>query len=251
MDMDMKSCIGRRTIAIGLSASAALLATGCTQLRPTAPGWTGKPAFSIVEVQIHDGQSFGDYVTGHTATIARRGGRFLVAGARADSVEGSRPPRTMVIHQWPDAQTFLDWYNSPEYAPWKTKRHAAATADVILAQGLIESAPSSNAPPGFSVVDIDVRDAEPFSRYVQGHMPSLAAAGGQFLAAGGRIEVIEGQWRPRRVILHRWPSTQAFRDWYASEAYRPWKELRHSASSANVALVAGLSEAQKASRKLP
>ena len=56
-------------------------------------------------------------------------------------------PRSMVIHQWPTAQAFLDWYHGPAYAPWKPKRMAAATADVILVQGLIESAPSPTVSP--------------------------------------------------------------------------------------------------------
>lgn len=248
--------LSRRAAALGMPVALASIASGCAvpaaaPPAPPAPAWTGKPAFSIVDIQIHDGKAFGEYVAGHTATIAQAGGRFLVAGARGEAIEGSRQPRTMVIHQWPTAQAFLDWYHGPAYAPWKPKRMAAATADVILVQGLIESAPSPTVSPGFTVVDIDVRDGQTFGRYVQGHVPSLTAAGGQFLAAGGRIEVIEGQWRPRRVILHRWPSPQAFRDWYASEAYRPWKELRHSVSSANVALVAGLSDAQKAERRMP
>jgi uncharacterized protein (DUF1330 family) len=252
-------CINRRTAALGVPIALAALGSGCAlppvapapQPAPAAPGWTGKPAFSIVDIQIHDGKAFGEYIAGHTASIAQAGGRFLAAGARGEAIEGARQPRNMVIHQWPNAQAFLAWYDGPAYAPWKPRRMAAATADVILVQGLIESAPSPTVSPGFSVVDIEVRDAAAFSRYVQGHMPSLNAAGGQFLAAGGRIEVIEGQWRPRRVVLHRWPSPQAFRDWYASEAYRPWKELRHAVSSANVALVAGLSNAQKAERRMP
>ena len=157
----------------------------------------------------------------------------------------------MVIHQWTSAKAFFDWYNGAAYAPWKPKRHAASSANVILVQGLAESPPSPTVSPGFTVVDIDVRDSQAFSRYVQGHIESLRAAGGQFLAAGGRIEVIEGDWNPRRVILHRWPSTQAFRDWYASDAYRPWRDLRHSVSSANVMLASGLSDAQKAERKMP
>ena len=212
---------------------------------------TDKPAFSIVDVDIRDGKAFGEYVVGHTATLAAAGGKFLVAGARGEAIEGSRVPRTMVIHEWPSMQAFHAWYDGPAYAPWRAKRWAVSSADVILVQGIAPSAPSATVSPAYSVVDIEVRDPQVFGRYVQGHTATLQAAGGSFLAAGSRIEVIEGAWSPKRVILHRWPDVQAFRTWYASEAYRPWRELRHSVSSANVELVAGLSEAQKTQRKLP
>jgi len=253
--------INRRCAAVALPSFAMTLVSGCSQTPPAppaastaanaAPAWTDKPVFSIVDIQIHDPKGFGEYVAGHTVTVAHAGGRFLVAGARAEAIEGSRPARNMVVHQWPNARIFLDWYNSAAYAQWKPKRLAASSANVLLVQGLSDSPPSPALSPGFTVVDIEVRDGQAFARYVQGHMESLRAAGGQFLAAGGRIEVIEGDWTPRRVILHRWPTSKAFRDWYASDAYRPWRDLRHSASSATVLLAAGLSEAQKAERKLP
>jgi len=252
---------GRRCAAIALPSFVVALGAGCSQMPPAQPAappsaapppsWTDKPAFSIVDIQIHDPKAFGEYVAGHTATIAQAGGRFVVAGARAEAIEGTRPARNMVIHQWPSAQAFLNWYNGAAYAPWKPKRFAASSANVLLVQGLVESPPSPTLSPGFTVVDIEVRDGQAFSRYVQGHMESLRAAGGQFLVAGGRIEVIEGDWKPRRLILHRWPTVQAFRGWYSSDTYRPWRDLRHSVSSANVMLVSGLSEAQKADRKMP
>lgn len=69
--------------------------------------WTGKPVFSIVDVQVNDGKAFGEYVVGHSATVAEAGGKFLAAGARGESIEGTRKPRNIVIHQWPNAQTFL------------------------------------------------------------------------------------------------------------------------------------------------
>jgi len=250
--------VNRRCAAVALPSFAMALLPGCSQTPPAqsaassaAPAWTDKPVFSIVDIQIHDPKGFGEYVAGHTITISQAGGRFLVAGARAEAIEGSRPARNMVIHQWPTAKIFLDWYTGAAYALWKPKRLAASSANVLLVQGLTESPPSPALSPGFTLIDIEVHDGQAFSRYVQGHMESLRAAGGQFLAAGGRIEVIEGNWKPRRVILHRWPAVQAFRNWYASDAYRPWRDLRHSVSNANVSLVAGLSDAQKAERRLP
>lgn len=238
----------------------ALLGAGCAAPPPPQaaapspapmPAWTAQPAYSIVRIDIRDGKAFGEYVTGHTPTIAAVGGRFLVAGAMPQTVEGEWPARRMVIHQWPNAQVFLDWYGSPAYEPWKRLRHSASSADVVLVQGVAGAEPSPESAPAFVVIDVDVRDAAAFGRYVQGHMPGLRAAGGAFLVAGGRFEVIEGNWTPHRLVMHRWPSAADFRSWYGSAEYRPWRDLRWSAARADVALVEGLSEKAKAEMRMP
>ncbi len=261
MDIDSRFAL-RRHMMLGLPAAVALVSSGCASTAPrtaaptpaTAPAerpWTDRPVFSVIDVDIRDGKAFGEYAAGHTPTIAAVGGRFLVAGAMPKAIEGTWPAHRVVIHEWPNAQTFFSWYDSPAYAPWKKVRHGASTANVILVQGIASSPPSADVSPAFVIIDVDVRDGAAFGRYVQGHTPSLLAAGGSFLAAGGRIQVVEGTWNPKRVVLHRWPSIQAFDQWYESAAYRPWRDLRHSASSARVALVEGLSERQKTARKMP
>ena len=260
---DMKDSQRRQFMA----ALPALMAAGCaTPPAPTpapaptsAPAptaapprsWTDQPAFSIVRVAVRDGKAFGEYAAGHAPTIAAAGGRFLAAGSLPQKIEGDWPAQRMVIHQWPNAQAFLSWYDSPAYAPWKKLRHSASTADVILVQGVAPSLPSPDSAPSFVVIDVDVRDGAAFGRYVKGHMPGMRAAGGEFLIAGGRIEVIEGSWRPKRVVMHRWPGAETFRRWYDSAEYRPWREIRWGAAQTQVALVEGLSEQMKAQRKLP
>ena len=218
---------------------------------PAPRPWTDQPAFSIVRVEVRDGKAFGEYAAGHAPTIAAAGGRFLAAGALPQTIEGTWPARRMVIHQWPSAKAFLDWYGSPAYARWKALRHSASSAEVLLVQGVAPSAPSPTQAPAFVVIDVDVQDGAAFGRYVQGHMPGMRAAGGDFLIAGGRVEVVEGDWRPRRVVMHRWPAADAFRGWYDSAEYRQWRDIRWAAARTNVALVEGLSEQAKAQRGMP
>jgi len=245
----------RRDILAGVPVS--LLAGGCALPTPETTQstderlWTDQPAFSIVCVSIHDGKAFGQYVAGHTPSIAAAGGRFLVAGSLPTAIEGEWPARRMVMHQWPRPKSFLDWYDSAAYAPWKRLRHSASSADVVLMQGVAAADLEPVNNPAFVVIDVNVHDGAAFGRYVQGHMPGLRAEGGAFLAAGGRLKVIEGSWAPRRLVLQRWPSTADFRRWYESAEYRPWREQRWRAASTRVALVEGLSAAARKERRLP
>jgi uncharacterized protein (DUF1330 family) len=204
-----------------------------------------------VRVQIKDERAFGDYLAGHLPTIAAFEGRFLAAGAMPQPVEGDWPMRRMIIHQWRSAQVFFQWYEGSPYAPWRQIRQRAADTDMVLVQGMAPSAPSPSQPPAFSIGDIAVRDGATFARYAQGRMPGLRTAGGEVLVSGGHLEVIEGVWEPRSIELQRWPSMAAFRAWYDSAEYRPWRDLRWSASQADIALLEGLSEAQKSERRMP
>ncbi len=210
--------------------------------------------FSIVRVQIRDERAFGDYLAGHLSTIAAFEGRFLAAGAMPQPVEGDWPMRRMIIHQWPNAQVFFRWHQGSPYVPWRQIRQRAADTEMVLVQGIASSAMSATQPPAFAVIDVEVSDGGAFARYVPGHMPSLRAAGGELLVAGGHYQVIEGEWgrrEPRRIALQRWPSTAAFRGWYDSAEYRPWRSLRWGASQTDMALLEGLSEAEKNRHRMP
>ncbi|MBL8286925.1 MAG: DUF1330 domain-containing protein [Rubrivivax sp.] len=226
-------------------------------------GWTEAPVFSIVRVQIRDMRAFGDYLVGHLPTIGAFGGRFLAAGAMPQPVEGDWPLRRMIVHQWPLAQAFFQWYESSPYVPWRQIRQRAADTDMVLLQGVAPAGPSSASSalphsgpaatqrPAFAIADVAVHDDAAFARYAQGQAAPLRAAGGVLLAASGHFEVIEGTWQPRRLLLQRWPSLAAYRTWYDSPAYRPWRDLRWKAAQADIALFEGLSEAEKGERSMP
>jgi uncharacterized protein (DUF1330 family) len=130
-------------------------------------------------------------------------------------------------------------------------RRAASHSDFVLVQGVASSAPVAEVPPAFVLIETEVRDAAAHARHLQGQAASLRAAGGEILVAGGRLEVIEGDWTPKRLDLQRWPTAAAFRSWYLSSEYRPWREMRQAAAHTNVALLVGLSEKMKIERRMP
>lgn len=93
----------------------------------------------------------------------------------------------------------------------------------------------------YCIVEIvRIRNAEQFARYVAGHTPGLEKHGGRFLVKGCPGEVLEGRRDAGRVVVHEFPSLSHFRDWYDSEEYRPWKELRQTCADVNVMVVEGV-----------
>ena len=54
------------------------------------------------------------------------------------------------------------------------------------------------------------------------------------------MEVLEGDWDTRRIVVMEFPDLAAARGWYESEDYAPLKALRRSASETNIILVDGV-----------
>jgi Domain of unknown function (DUF1330) len=66
----------------------------------------------------------------------------------------------------------------------------------ILVQGYKELA-------AFLIIEIAVNDPEVYAGYRQAVSPNLAAAGGPYLVCGREVEVLEGDWRPNRMVVVR------------------------------------------------
>ncbi|NJO13392.1 MAG: DUF1330 domain-containing protein [Gammaproteobacteria bacterium] len=94
---------------------------------------------------------------------------------------------------------------------------------------------------GYLIVDIaGIHDAKLYERYREQVAPSLQAAGGRYLARGGAIEVLEGDWRPSRIVLVRFDTTRAAREWWASDGYAPIRQMRLDSAQTNMILTEGL-----------
>ena len=52
--------------------------------------------------------------------------------------------------------------------------------------------------PAYVIADIDVQDPVRYADYRAMVPASIEAYGGRFLARGGKVESLEGPWRPKR-----------------------------------------------------
>jgi uncharacterized protein (DUF1330 family) len=94
--------------------------------------------------------------------------------------------------------------------------------------------------PAYFIVDIDVTDPTAFEEYRKAVPATVEKYGGKFLVRGGHMEVVEGSWRPKRVVVAEFPSLEQAKLWYDSEEYRALKALRLRTSKGNVILVEGV-----------
>lgn len=92
----------------------------------------------------------------------------------------------------------------------------------------------------YVIADVAITDPVAYEDYKQMVPATLAAFGGKFVARGGQVEVLEGEWRPNRLVIIEFGSVEQARAWWASEEYRAAKELRQRTSIGSLVAVEGL-----------
>jgi uncharacterized protein (DUF1330 family) len=92
----------------------------------------------------------------------------------------------------------------------------------------------------YLVADVDIADAEAYDRYRALVRPTVESFGGEFLARGGALDVIESDlWTPSRLVIIRFPDAAAARAWADSPEYAPVRSIRRGAARATLAVVDG------------
>lgn len=94
--------------------------------------------------------------------------------------------------------------------------------------------------PAYVVIETDVTDPEQYERYKAASPAAVAAGGGRFVARGGDLAVLEGDWNPSRVVILEFPDLETAKRWYASEGYQEAKKLREGAANLNMVAVEGI-----------
>jgi len=92
----------------------------------------------------------------------------------------------------------------------------------------------------YLIADVDAQDPSALERY-RAEVPAfIRKHGGEYLVRGGAFEVLEGDWRPSRLVLFRFPDTQSVKAFIDDPEYRPLKALRHRVAKTSMVVVAGV-----------
>ena len=92
----------------------------------------------------------------------------------------------------------------------------------------------------YVIIDIKVHDPAKFEDYKKLGPPSIAAYGGKYLVRGGATEILDGTWKPERVVVLEFPSMARAREWYNSKEYAEDIKIRHASATSQFLLVEGL-----------
>jgi len=78
------------------------------------------------------------------------------------------------------------------------------------------------------------------SRITNALMPSMEKYGGRFVARGGPIHVLEGEWPRERLIIAEFPSMERAQQWWVSLEYAEPKALRQATADSELVIVQGV-----------
>lgn len=92
-------------------------------------------AYIIGRITISDPQGYATYAEQTVALAEQFGGRFLVKGGAQTVIEGNCPDRHVII-EFPDRQTALEWFNSPEYCRILPLALSASSRDLVIVDGV-------------------------------------------------------------------------------------------------------------------
>ena len=96
-------------------------------------------------------------------------------------------------------------------------------------------------PVAYIVVESKITEPEQFKKYMAAAPAIVKSFGGEYLARGGRLDVLEGSWRPARLTVLRYPSFDAAKAMYDSPAYVEARKLRAGATAVfNMVLIEGV-----------
>lgn len=89
------------------------------------------------------------------------------------------------------------------------------------------------------IVDIEVTDPVRYEDYKRLASAAIAAHGGRYLVRGGRSEVLDGEWTPRRLVVLEFDSFEQAKAWRESPEYAEAKKVREHCARANMIVVEG------------
>jgi uncharacterized protein (DUF1330 family) len=90
------------------------------------------------------------------------------------------------------------------------------------------------------IVDIEVTDPVRYEDYKRLASAAIAAHGGRYLVRGGKTEVLDGEWTPRRLVVLEFDSFEKAKAWRESPEYGQAKKVRETCARANMIVVEGV-----------
>ncbi|MDB5080025.1 MAG: hypothetical protein JWP00_1949 [Chloroflexi bacterium] len=92
----------------------------------------------------------------------------------------------------------------------------------------------------YVIANIDVKDPEGYAGYSKLARPAIEKYGGKAIVRNGEVDVKEGSWVPKRLVILQFESMEQARKFYDSPEYREARAIREKFSSAEFLLIDGV-----------
>jgi uncharacterized protein (DUF1330 family) len=91
----------------------------------------------------------------------------------------------------------------------------------------------------YVIVEIDITDPVGYEEYKKQASATVHKYGGKYIVRGGKAEVLEGDWNPKRIVILQFESMDRAKEWLNCGEYREPRKLRHKTAKTNMIVVEG------------
>lgn len=92
----------------------------------------------------------------------------------------------------------------------------------------------------YVIVEIEITDPVGYEEYKKQASDTVHKMGGKYIVRGGKTEVLEGDWKPKRIVILEFPTIERAKEWLNSEEYREPRKLRHKTAKTNMLVIEGV-----------
>ena len=92
----------------------------------------------------------------------------------------------------------------------------------------------------YVLAEVEILNREGYAEYSALVPGTLAPFGGRFLARGGNVQPLEGEWPTLRRVILEFPNADAARAWWSSPIYQKPKAMRQAHSRSRLLLLEGI-----------
>ena len=94
--------------------------------------------------------------------------------------------------------------------------------------------------PAYVIVEIEIVDPTGYEEYKKQAGATVQKYGGKYIVRGGTTEVLEGDWKPKRIVIVQFESMKRAKEWLNCEEYREPRKVRHRTAKTNMIVVEGV-----------
>ena len=94
----------------------------------------------------------------------------------------------------------------------------------------------------YIIVEIEVTDPVGYEEYKKHAAATVHKYGGKYIVRGGKTEVLEGNWKPKRIVILEFPTIERAKEWLNCEEYREPRKMRHATAKTNMLVIEGFDD---------
>jgi uncharacterized protein (DUF1330 family) len=91
----------------------------------------------------------------------------------------------------------------------------------------------------YIIVEIEITDPVGYEEYKKQAGATVEKYGGKYIVRGGKTEVLEGDWKPKRIVVLEFPTMERAKEWLNSEEYREPRKMRHRTAKTHMLVIEG------------